>query len=94
MNRKYRKGEANLIGTFGVSGLSAYLLGVIQGYVQGFIGEHRAVKRVLFPITALILVFFIIHLSTPIFPLLKKETEPRGLDCTGSRERENNKSGE
>lgn len=76
MNRKYRKGEENLIGTFGVSGLSAYLLGVIQGYVRGFMGEHRAVKRVLFPITALILVFFIIHLSTSIFPLLKKETEP------------------
>ena len=78
MKKQYRRGKTSLIGTFGIGGLSAYLAGVVHGYIQGFTWEHKAVRRVgglLVPVAALALVFFIIHLAAPILPQIKQEAE-------------------
>ncbi len=77
VSRRYRE-KKSLVGTFGITGLFAYLTGVIQGYIRGFTGDHKMIKRVgrlLLPTTAFVLVCFIIYMSAPILPQLKKEAE-------------------
>ena len=77
VSRRYRE-KKSLVGTFGITGLFAYLTEVIQGYIRGFTGDHKMIKRVgrlLLPTTAFVLVCFIIYMSAPILPQLKKEAE-------------------
>lgn len=77
MKRQYSKGESGLIAVCGVSGIYAYLTGVIQGYIQGFMGEHRAVRqsgRLAMPVTALVLVCCVVPLAVSGFSFLKNET--------------------
>lgn len=70
---QYRKEDTGLIGSVGIGGLFAYMAGVIRGYVRGFLGEHRAAKRLgLLLIGAAVLT---ICLSVPVLPQLKTEAE-------------------
>lgn len=42
--KRQREGKINVIKMFGIVGLFTYLTGVIQGYLQGFWGEHKPVR--------------------------------------------------
>lgn len=44
MKNRQCEGEVNLVKVFGIRGLLAYLVGVLQGYQKGFLGDHRAVR--------------------------------------------------
>lgn len=73
---KHKERELSIIGTCGVGGLLAYLMGVLQGYMRGFSGEHRAVKwvgRAALLVTAFALVFTVI--SAPGLQLPKDPTD-------------------
>ncbi len=69
---QFKKG---LIGTFGVGGLYAYVSGVINGYIRGFLGDHIVVKWIGRLVMATVFLTFIIIRLVPIFPQLKEETE-------------------
>lgn len=73
MNRQYRNEETNPIEIFGITGLAAYLVGVVQGYIHGFTGEHKTVMRIGGLLLALIMVCLTIRLAFSVLPHLKKE---------------------
>lgn len=73
------EGEINFIAIFGTIGLLAYLTGVIQGYLRGFLGEHRTVRRVcrilVCTSAAFAVVVFTVSMVFPIMPQLQQKTE-------------------
>lgn len=104
VNRQYHneeKAETSPIGMFGLPGLAAYVVGVMQGYIQGFTGEHRTGKRIgslLLPAAAFVMVCFFIHLASPVLPQLKKEAGIAQIEASvaqaAEEEQEINQAGE
>lgn len=78
MKKRPCDGQVNFIKTLGIPGLSAYLLGVIQGYLKGFSGEHRAARwagRVFACMAAFAIAVSAVYVAVPTVPGLQKETE-------------------
>lgn len=78
MKKIQREGEVSLVKTFGIRGLSAYLLGVIQGYLKGFSGDHRSVRwigRALILTSAFAIVCIVVYMTVPIVQRFQKNAE-------------------
>lgn len=76
--KKKKHEELNLIETFGIGGVCAYMTGVLQGYLRGFLGDHRAVRwagRALACALSFVLIFTVISMTVPMFSQLGKNTE-------------------
>lgn len=75
---KHREQEASFIEAFGISGLFFYLIGVIKGYFQGFLWEHKFVRRAgraLLLASAFVAVFAGLSLAAPIFQRFQRNSE-------------------
>lgn len=68
--KKRRHEEVNLVETFGIGGVAAYMTGVLQGYLKGYSGEHRFARwagRALLCTVSLAIVVTAIYMAAPIF---------------------------
>ena len=76
--KKRKHDEVNLVEEFGIGGLSAYTTGVLQGYMKGFLAEHRSVrwaKRVLLCTVSLAIVVTAVYMTVPIFSQSKQNAD-------------------
>lgn len=76
--KKEKYEELNLVETFGISGVVAYMTGVLQGYLKGIAGEHRSVRwagRVLFCAVSLALVVTAVYVTAPLLSKFKQNGE-------------------
>ena len=76
--KKRKHDEVNLVEEFGIGGLSAYTTGVLQGYMKGFLAEHRSVrwaKRALLCTVSLAIVVTAVYMTVPIFSQPKQNAD-------------------
>ncbi len=75
---RHREREAGFIETFGIRGLISYLIGVIQGYLRGFLWEHKFVRRAgwaLLLVSVFVAVFIGLSLVAPSFQKFPQNRE-------------------
>lgn len=76
MQREGNEGEMSLIKMFGIRGLLAYLIGVIQGYIKGFSGDHRSVrlanKAFIYLTSAFAVMFIFVYIESTVIPMISK----------------------
>lgn len=78
MKERQCEREVNFIETFGIVGLLAFLTGVAQGYLGGFLGEHRAARwavRALSGTFALAAAALAVYTAIPVFWPIQKKTD-------------------